>query len=412
MFVPRQTGKTTEIRAIGTHSAGVLGRDVFYTAQTGKDARARWLDLVTAVRTSPVWRDKIKVTLRGGSEEVTFFDRAGFHVFAPTPESLHGYTPPKVFIDEAFALSAIGGELLMGAIGPAQVTIRDKQIWIVSTAGTAESVFLHDWIERALGGMARVAIFYWGADDNTDPFTLEGIERFHPGVGFLLNGKVLTAADVLSNSERMSRGEYERAFGNRRTNTRSNLIPTEVWRALADPQLAPPADTREVTLTYDVALDRLSSSIVATWPLGYGRVAGKVVQAGPGTSWLAPAVDQIVRSWRPAELAAADNGPVLDVTAQLRDIGHDITTLGEREFAAASGTFLSRVDDRRLVHDGSDVLEVSATGLVTRGGAVDGVALSRRHSVGDSSSAIALAVGVWITERRNGEGKPLIYFAS
>lgn len=412
MFVPRQTGKTTEIRAVGTHSAGVLGRDVFYTAQTGKDARARWLDLVTAVRTSDVWKDKIKVTLRGGSEEVTFFDRAGFHVFAPTPESLHGYTPPKVFIDEAFALSAIGGELLMGAIGPAQVTIRDKQIWIVSTAGTAESVFLHAWIERALGGMARVAIFYWGADDNTDPFTLDGIEHFHPGVGFALNGKVLTAADVLANSERMSRAEYERAFGNRRTMTLANLIPTEVWRSMTATNLAPPADTRQVTLSYDVALDRLSSTIIATWVLTDGRVAGKVVQAGPGTSWLAPAVDQLIRSWHPREVAAADNGPALDITAQLRDIGHDITALGEREYAGASGAFLARVDDRRLVHDGSDVLEVSATGLVTRAGAIDGVALSRRHSIGDSSAAIALAVGLWITERNATGGKPVISFAS
>ena len=51
--VPRQSGKTTTLRAVGTDRG--LSRDgtgVFYTAQTGKDARERWQDLVAGVRKS------------------------------------------------------------------------------------------------------------------------------------------------------------------------------------------------------------------------------------------------------------------------------------------------------------------------------------------------------------------------
>jgi hypothetical protein len=409
--VPRQTGKTTLIHAMSVQRAAVLGSPVFYTAQTGKDARERWSDLVKAANKSPVWRGRTTTTLRGGSECLTFLGHAGVHCFAPTEDCLHGYTPKTVVLDEAFAHNAAKGDMLMGAIDPAQQTILDRQLWIVSTMGTAESTFLHNWIELGLEREPRVALFLWGAPDDHAPFSLEGITGFHPGVGFWLNEKILTAEEVLSKSGKHSRAEYVRAFGNRRTLTSSNLIPVDVWRDLADHQLQPPADTRDITLTYDVSLDGLSSAIVATWKLDDGRVAGKVVQAGPGTSWLTLGVDSLIKAWRPAEVAAADNGPVLDVTAQLGDLGHDVTTVGGNEYAAASGAMLAKISQRRLVHDGGDALEVSATGLVVRPGAVDGVAFSRRHSVGDSSCGIALALGLWVTDRR-GQSKPMIYFAS
>lgn len=410
--VPRQTGKTTLIRALGTHRALVLGRDFFYTAQTGKDARERWMDLVKILRVNAALKDRWTLSLRGGSEQVAFLDGGAFRVFAPTPESLHGYTPPTVCIDEAFAQSAAAGELLMGAIGPAQITIRDKQIIIVSTMGTAESVFLHDWIERAIGGMPRVAILDWGADDNTDPYTAAGVETFHPGIGYVLNGKVLEAADVLEQIERNTRAEYERAYANRRTLTTSNLIPPEVIAALGDDELRAPADTRSLHLAYDVSLDRLSSSITAHWSTRGGKPASKIVRAGPGVAWLADAVDDLARRWRPAAIAAVGNGPVLEVTATLRDRGRQVDELGEREFAAACGAFLTLVDTAGMVHDGNAVFEQSVAGLATRPGAVDGVAFSRRHSVGDSSAGIAAAAGLWSLTRASRSSKPVVRFGA
>jgi hypothetical protein len=412
--VPRQTGKTTLIRAMGVHRAAVLGRHVYYTAQTGKDARARWADLKDAMVVSPVWGDRVHVVLRGGAECVHFHhkDGPGFHCFAPVEKCLHGSTPAVVVLDEAFAHDAAKGEMLMGAITPAQQTILARQLWLVSTMGTAESTFFHDWVERAREGSPRVALFLWGADDPAQPYSLEGIESYHPGVGFLLNERVLSAADVLGEVEKMTRSEYVRAFGNLRTQTTSNLIPADIWRELRDPDLQPPPDTRSITLTYDVALDRLSASIVATWQSDAGPVAGKVVRSGPGTSWLADAVQELVDAWRPGAVAAAGNGPVLDVSQQLRDRGVDVQELNEREFSTASGALLARVDDRLLVHDGGDVLEVSVTGLATRAGAVDGVAFSRRHSAGDASAGIALAVGLYVTERWINDRKPVMFFAS
>lgn len=410
--VPRQTGKTTLLRAVGTQRCLICGRDVFYTAQTGKDARERWSDLVKILRVNGALKDRITITLRGGSEAVTFMDAAAFRVFAPTPESLHGYTPPTVMVDEAFALSAAAGELLMGAIGPAQITVRDKQIWIVSTAGTAESTFLHDWIDRAREGMPRVAIFDWGAGEDADPYTAEGVASFHPGVGFELNGKVLEPGDVLEQVERNTRAEYERAYANRRTVTASSLIPVDLWRELRIPGLSAPEDVGDLVLSYDVQKERESASIVATWQ-HEGRVIGKVVRHQPGVAWLAEAVDDLRRQWRPLAVAAIDNGPVLDVTAQLVARGVDVVTLGEREYAAASGAFMTLFREGVIGHDDDRlVMEPSVTGLVPRGAVSDGIAFSRRHSIGDSSAGIAFVAGAWAIRRDDLTGKPHVYFKS
>lgn len=408
-IVPRQTGKTTGIRAIGTKRA-LQGRDVFYTAQTGKDARARWMDLVKILRLTPGLRDRVKIALRGGSEHVMFPGGGVFQCFAPTAESLHGYTPPTVMLDESFAHTAAEGELLMGAIEPAQQTVVDRQLWIVSTMGTAESLFLHDWVDRAMGGMDRVALFYWGAADHHDPFNLDDIAEFHPGVGQVLNGKTMTAADILAASERMSRSEYLRAYANRRTSTTATLIPAEKWDALAVDDLAPPADSRAVTLTYDVDEHAASASIVAVWEdEATGKPAAKIVQHGPGTAWVADAVDACAILMRPERIAAVGNGPGLDVTAQVRALGYDVDELSERDYAAATTGLLTAVDTAQLVHDGDPILGTAIAGLVTRSSVVDGVAFSRRHSVGASSPAIALAAGLH-RHRHASTAAPLIRF--
>lgn len=410
--VPRQSGKTTLIRALGAKRA-LTGRDFFYTAQTGKDARARWEDLVKALRLSPAFRDRIDVKLRGGSEHVLFPGGGRFQAFAPTAESLHGYTPPGVCLDEAFAHSADSGNLLMGAIEPAQQTVVDRQLWIISTMGTAESVFLHDWIDRARGGMARVALFDWGASDEHDPFSLDDIAAFHPTVGQTINGKTMTAADILSAADKLPAAEYVRAYANRSTLTTSNLIPPDRWRALLDDQLLPPADPRDVLLAYDVDEHNQGAAIVGIWTdQATGKPAAKVIEYREGSaSWLADAIDDLAGRWRTGPPIAVGNGPVLDVTAQLRARGLTVDELSEREFAAATTGLLALVDDQQLLHDGGERLAASVTGLTTRAAVVDGVAFSRRHSAGSSAAAIALTAGLH-RHRHQSAAVPLVRFAS
>lgn len=408
--VPRQSGKTTLLRAVGAHRCAVCGRDVFYTAQTGKDARERWMDLVTAVRSSDAFKGVTDIRLAAGSSRVIFPGGAAFRCFAPTAESLHGYTPPTVMLDEAFALSGPEGELLMGAIGPAQMTVVDKQLWIVSTMGTAESEFLNAWLAKAQAGAARVAGFVWGAGPEVDfdHLTPAEVAGYHPAVGFTINGKTLTAQDILdARATAGSAAEYERAYGNRLTKTASNLIPAGTWKRLAE-EVPAPASTRDLILTYDVAYDRMSATVMATWR-HEGVPHSRIVMAGPGYAWVAPAVQDLRESWRPRAIGADDGGAAREVTDALEVAGVEVATLGMRDLATASGRFLQRVQADDLTHDGSDLLANSVAGLVMRPSS-DGLVVSRRHSTGDTSAAVSLIVGGHLLERAGtGDTTPMIY---
>lgn len=407
--VPRQSGKTTLLRAVGTHRALVRRRDVFYTAQTGKDAGERWEDLVTAIGASSALRGRVTVRRAAGAKRVIFPGGAAFRAFAPTAESLHGYTPPCVMLDEAFAHSGPEGELLMGAIGPAQITLPDRQLWIVSTAGTAESVFLREWVDKGLAGADRVALFMWAAADDQDPMDPADVAAFHPAVGFTINGKTMEAADIVAQAGSNSRAEYERAYANRWTMTASHLLPPEVVKGLAA-DVPAPASPSELVLGYDVAHDRQAATVVATWR-HEGTVHGKVVLAAPGYSWLAPAVEDLWDRWRPRAVVADDGGHAREVTAELTAAGVPVEVLTGREFATASGRGLARVQDDDMTHDGTGLMVDALCGLVTRPSS-DGEVVSRRHSHGDVSAAVAFIVAAFHLEGLAEDDAPVFRFAA
>ena len=149
--VPRQSGKTTLMRTVLAQRAiANRNRVAFYTAQTGKDAVARWADLVKDIEQGPLARF-VEKRIAAGSQALTFPTGSRISPFAPTAKSLHGYTPHDVMLDEIFAWDAAQGADLMGAIKPAQLTLKDKQLWLVSTAGHAGSEFLKSWVDAGAG---------------------------------------------------------------------------------------------------------------------------------------------------------------------------------------------------------------------------------------------------------------------
>lgn len=395
--VPRQSGKTTLLGAIGVHRAMVLGRDVFYTAQTGKDGRERWGDVKTTLQNTPGIRHRITVRTAAGSERVTFPNGHAFRCFAPTADSLHGYTPPTVMLDESFAHSEAVGELLMGAIGPAQITLLDRQLWIVSTQGTAESTFLQGWIDKAEAGAPRVAGFVWAAPESVDPdkLTPAQVEAYHPAVGCRINGKTMEAEEVIEQRDTNSRAEFVRAYLNRRTLTSSYLIQPDEIRALAEPDAPAPATT-DLVLTYDVAHDRSAAAVLATW-WHQGVPHSRVVMAGPGYSWVAPAVDDLATSWSPAAVAADDGGHAREVTEALEGMGCPVRRLTLREFSTATGSMLRRIREDDYSHDGTQLLVDAFSGLATRPSS-DGEVFSRRQSTGNVAAAVAATVGAQVLE--------------
>lgn len=409
--VPRQSGKTTLIRAVGTDRC-VSRPDcgVFYTAQTGQDARARWTDLVKRITAddSPL-AGLVVVRRSAGRETVEFPNGSGFGVFPPIGKRMQGYTPPLVMLDEAFAHDQATGDDLMGAIGPAQATILHRQLWIVSTAGTADSVFLKRWVEAGRAGTPGVALFEWAAPPDVDVYDPATWPTFHPALRTdATPWGLITPETLAEEAERQTRADFERMYANRWTRTASHLIPADQWERLGAtaPQARP--DTG-VSFGFDVMHDRSASAVVATWR-DPGGVQAKVVRSGQGMGWVADAVRHLhSQGWR--DLVCTDDGPAREVADELARDHITVHRMASREVTDAWGFLMQHIAHGTLTHDGTDVLAVAAANVATRPRS-DGSAPSRRHSAGDITGLVALMASAWWLDHRPQSGGLAYGFAS
>lgn len=394
--VPRQSGKTTAYGPVQLERCIMNpGIKTFYTAQTGKDARSRFTDLVELVGNSPL---KAISTFRfsAGDEAIKFPNGSQLKLFAPVIAALHGETPPLVGMDEIWELDEeLGDAILEGAIIPAQMTLAGRrQVWLFSTAGTAASKFMKKWVDRGrAGNWPRMAMFDWGLPEGADPFDADLFPSWHPAVGF-----TVTADELLDQAAAVSMATWIRAYCNTWTEAADPLIPDEDWAALAKPQDVP--RRRDVTITYEVAPDYASGDVMASWWDAQGRPNIRLLHHAPGTAWMHDLLVQLAREWHPAVLGADDGKPNRRLTDELRrTLGDDaITTVPGRDFGTACDAFLGyAMEERSLVHDGSRTLARAIAGAVLNRRA-EGVTISRTGSATPPGSLIAGAVGLWLAQ--------------
>lgn len=368
--VPRQAGKTVGARVSQVHRAVARpDRVVFYTAQNGIKARRRWLDTVRAVEASPLGRF-VEVKRGAGASEIAFPNRSVIAPFAPTPDSLHSETPHRVDLDECWAYDPQQGDDLMTAIKPAQLTLRDRQIWLYSTAGNETSAWLWSWVligrAAAADPDAKVAYFEWSIPDDADPYDLDTVAAHHPAIGSLITVEDL--ADAAAAHPKPD--AYARSYGNRWPRTGSaSPIDADIWAARADRDLELPRGPRAVAFGYDTAEHASETAIVAAWRDQLGRACVSLVEHGDGSGWLDSTLDDLIELHQPVDYGADGRGPARAITERLARRGLDPTELSTADYTTACATFLGAVmgaDDAGLVHDAADPLNRAAAAAVTR----------------------------------------------
>lgn len=413
--VPRQSGKTTLVGPVQIYECVTRPEiSTFYTAQTGKDAGTRWKDLVKLVNKSGL-ATMVHVRLSAGSQAIEWPNGSELRTFAPVDGALHGETTPLVTMDEIWKWDEALGDMLMeDAITPTQQIYEGhRQIWMISTAGTALSTFMKKWVARGRAGRSRMAYFEWALHDDDDPYDLEAIKRFHPAVGHTVTAESLLATGQgvdEETGERMSYAKWMRAFCNRWTEATDPVMPLEDWRELKGKQVAPLRS--EIAVTYEIAPDSECGAVMASWRDKDGRPNNHIIHAAPGTVWMLDLLLDIKRKWKPLAFGADDGGPTRRLTDQLRRILKDpeaVTTTMPRDYMTACETWLNYAVDKELVHDGSTTLENGMAHLaLARVG--DATKFSRSQSTGPIVGPTSAAVGMWLYDHHDeGPGKPEIY---
>jgi hypothetical protein len=333
-----------------------------------------------------------------GDEAIRFPNASQLKLFAPVMAALHGETPPLVTCDEIWEWDeTLGDAILEGAIMPAQLTLAGRrQIWLISTAGTAASRFMRKWVERGRSGTyPRMAYFEWALADGADPYDLDAIRDFHPAVGF-----TVTADDLLDQASAVGTATWLRAYCNLWSEALDPLIPADDWAALAQPQEVP--RRQDIAITYEVAPDNESGDVMASWWDSAGRPNVRLLHHAPGTRWMLPLLMQLAQEWRPAVLGADDGGPTRRLTDELRQALGDeaVLTTGGRDRGTADEALLTYArDDRTLIHDGSRALARAVAGAVLKRTG-DVVRISRTGSATPPGALIAAGVGLWLLQHR------------
>ena len=409
LTVPRQSGKTTLMLAVMTHRCVAMGdrQRVFYTAQTGKDARLKWEDEHVPVLERSRFGELIQVRRTNGSEAIRWANGSLWSLLATTESAGHGAQADTGVLDEAFAYV---DDRLEQAMKPAMVTRPQPQLWIVSTAGTEDSLYLNDKVDdgrmRASAGQSSsVAYFEWSAPDDADIGDEATWFSCMPALGL-----TVPVDAIRSDFESMREPEFRRAYLNQRQDRAASapwqIISEADWQSCADKSSriddAP-------TIALDVTPSRSMASIAAAGRRADGVAHVEVIGNRPGTSWV---VDWFAADDRAARYKSVVIDPVSGANSlvpELRRLGLNIIEVGARQVVAGCGNFYDLATTHRLRHIDQVPLNAAIAGAKKRN-LGDAWAWHRRDTSVDVSPLVAatLALHAHIAPELQPRGAPQI----
>lgn len=406
--VPRQSGKSTLMTPVRLHRIMTRPRiHAFSTAQTGKAARDRIMDMIERVEASPL-APLFKSIRSNGAEGLKVKDNGSSVIrFSPVTGALHGETPWLVDLDEIWKYPEETGDMLLGGARPAMITLGAKaQVWMVSTKGTMASTFMNRFVEAGeTGADPSLAYFAWQMPEGLDPDDPATWWTFHPALGNTINEEDL-AAEMYS--EGISRAERIRAYMNLMTVVTDAIIDPDTWETLNTEPAGPRPDLSEVAVGVEIAAGNTCAAVVAAWRDAAGDPCVRVLHQAPGTTWLAPYLTMLHTDHGVDHVAADDAGPVRFLTDQLDPIEGEtrpvivpIKRLALKDRQTADATLMAAArDEHTLHHDGSTVLAqaVAAAQVTVRNGIAR---LDRDRSLGPIPSLIAASVALWDYDHQN-----------
>lgn len=386
--VPRQSGKTTETLALGFHRLLTTpGGKIWYTAQTGQSARERFLqELVPRVRSSLPGVTDLK--MGAGDTRLTVPTiRSQMRPHPPSDKYLHGEQSDLNLIDEPWAFSEVQGDALMQAIIPTQNTRANAQTIYLSTMGDASSTWWHNIVDAARAGESpRTAIIDWGLPEGDDPTDVEAVIASHPAVGHT----VLPAAIYKAHAA-MKPHEFARAYANIRTATRVAVFDSEDLAAAltSERRIAPDSP---VAFGVAVAWDRSRAVIAAAGLDDQGAEVAEIVDARPGSSWVADVLLSL-QAWNPRAIMVDARSPAAPIATDPA-LDHILTIPDARTVAAGTGALIDRIRSRSLNIRPDAEVAAAFDALALRTVGDLGEMLDRKHSAGSIAAVEAIMLAL------------------
>lgn len=385
--VPRQSGKTTlflawQINRCVSKRWRHPQRSAF-TAQTGKDARDKWIDeLFPLIRNSKLKplvsrkANRLEINEGMGNESIRFRTGSRIRLLSTSTTSGHSKTLHQAVMDEVWHDTDDRREQ---GLRPAMITVPDAQLLVCSTAGTDASVVLNRKIETGRVAVEAdvgvgVAYFEWSAPEDWDPADEAGYVTFMPalcpappcrcaGPGETWRHTITSLDAIRAERDAMEPAEFKRAYGNVKTSNNTSawqVIPKQAWRDRLDPQSR--MDGR-VALAVAMAPDRSFAAIGAAGRRGDGDRHAEVVDHRPGSGWVVPRVLQLRERNDVCAVAVGAFGHEASLIVELEEAGVEVFKMSASQAAAAFGAFYDgivppSVDEEPAVERPASTLDV------------------------------------------------------
>lgn len=355
--VPRQSGKTTLFLAWQVDRCLNWGRPQrsLYTAQSGKDARDKWIDELFPLLKGSALMPLIRAINEGmGNEAVKFRKPVGslIRLLSTSASSGHSKTAHQAVMDEIWADTDNRREQ---GLRPAMLTVPDAQLLTCSTAGTEASTVLNRKVETGRNAALEdsgsgVAYFEWSIPDGMDIDDPASWPLFMPALGFTQTSETI-AAEMQMMPEL---AERTRAYGNKKTAGKSTLLPEGIWRQVCDLDAEP---GEGLALGVDVAHDRSSAAIVAA----DGSVC-ELVERRTGTGWVAERCNELAAK-HGARVVMDFGGPAGALADSIDRCGDDERLKGRTVAQACVGLYDAIVDQHVLFRSAPELDEAAAAAL-------------------------------------------------
>lgn len=351
VLVPRQCGKTSLMLALELHRALLWGtpQTIGYTAQTGWDARRKLIDdQVPLLENSPLAASVKRIYRGAGMEAIHFVNGSRIDVMASNATAGHGRILNQGIIDEAFSDHDDRRE---GALLPAMATKRDAQLYVISTAGTQESLYLRRKVEQGRAMVEAnlntgVAFFEWSAHEDADIDNPGTYWATIPAMGHTIDERVITHARGT-----MTEGEFRRAYLCQWTVVDDAAIPAKYVQRVLDATTAP---SGRLSFGIDVAIDRSFAAISVADETG--RV--ELIDHREGVGWV---VERSLELWRrhKGHLVVDGYSPANSLVDRLEAGGLPVSRYSLRDMVGACGIFYDAVLDDAIRIRPSAALEAA-----------------------------------------------------
>jgi phage terminase large subunit-like protein len=394
LTIMRQSGKTTAVRAkkvwrctVASHRLGP--QVAMYTAQTRAAARKKLeRDFIESLRAAqdrgsfleirnPKARPtkstrQWKASLNNGQEHLLFGRGNYLQIDAPNREAGHGDTIDDATIDEAFAHQ--NDDVEQAAV-PAMATRKDRQLWVVSTAGDEKSYYFWPKIRdgrRAVeaGTASNVAFFEWSLPPEADIDDEDAWWEFMPALGRTIDVEFIRRELAKARRRVDENGEdlFRRAYCNQWVRIpilgdleRTQIIDPATWRERHAPDARHVGD---IALGVDVSSDGDTTALTVSGRCADGRVLDEVIHFDPGTFWLEQRLSELVQRYAPVAVAYDAGGPARVMAPEIARAAGDtpLVKLTGREWSAACEGYVLAVNENRACHLDQDWLNGAVEG--------------------------------------------------